>query len=53
MQCVDKAVNLYFVSMSQTNGESATPANPVSNIAGGALGYFSAYTKQIKKVKIP
>lgn len=54
MQCVDKAVNLYFVSMLQTtSGESGAPANPESNIVGGALGYFSAYTKQTKKVKIP
>lgn len=27
----------------------ATPANPVNNISGGALGYFSAHTTQIKK----
>ncbi len=53
MQCVDKAVNLYFVSKLQTaGGASGAPANPVSNIVGGALGYFSAYTKQIRKVKI-
>jgi hypothetical protein len=53
MQCVDKAVNLYFVSKLQTaSGASGAPANPVSNIVGGALGYFSAYTKQIRKVKI-
>lgn len=53
MQCVDEAVNLYFVSKLQTaGGASGAPANPRSNIVGGALGYFSAYTKQTRKVKI-
>jgi hypothetical protein len=53
MQCVDEAVNLYFVSKLQTaSGESGAPANPKSNIVGGALGYFSAYTTQTRKVKI-
>lgn len=54
MQCVDKAIDLYFVSLLQTtSGSSGAPANPVTNIVGGALGYFSAYTKQTKKVRIP
>jgi len=53
MQCVDKAINLYLVSKLQTaSGQSGAPANPKSNIVGGALGYFSAYTKQTRKVKI-
>jgi hypothetical protein len=53
MMCVDAAVRLYFFSLNQ-NGSgpdaSAAPANPVSNIKGGSLGYFSAHTIQTKKV---
>ncbi len=49
MMCIDKAVNLYFYSMRQnTNNSTATPANPVTNINGATLGYFSAHTVQTK-----
>lgn len=53
MQCIDSAVYLYWYSLnrSATGGggqNSATPANPVTNISGGALGYFSAHTLQSK-----
>jgi hypothetical protein len=41
----DKGPFDYFYSLGQvTSGQSGTPANPVSNIVGGALGYFSAHT---------
>lgn len=53
MQCVDPSVYLYFNSLSQssTGGtEIAAPGNPVSNIKGGALGYFNAFTKQQKTI---
>ncbi|MEO6904594.1 MAG: DUF4249 domain-containing protein [Bacteroidia bacterium] len=54
MQCIDKAVYNYFVTLNKTISQSsAAPTNPVSNISGGALGYFSAYTTQKRKVKIP
>lgn len=54
MQCIDEWVYKYFYSLEQTIGQNAaTPANPVSNIAGGALGYFSAYTVDSKKIFIP
>jgi hypothetical protein len=52
MMCIDKSVQLYFYSLSQNgNGPdaSATPANPVTNINGAILGYFSAQTVQTKK----
>lgn len=55
MMCIDKSVDLYFYSLSQNGGgpnASATPANPVTNIEGAVLGYFSAHTLQIKKVVI-
>jgi hypothetical protein len=52
MQCIDKNVYEYFNSLAGESGGpgggSATPANPVTNIKGGALGYFAAYTKQKK-----
>lgn len=55
MMCISKEVRLYFYSLSQ-NGSgpnaSATPANPVTNINGASLGYFSAHTIQTKKIKI-
>lgn len=45
MLCIEKPVHLYFFSLNQTISQSAaTPANPISNITGGALGYFSAHT---------
>ncbi|BAV08007.1 hypothetical protein FLA_4040 [Filimonas lacunae] len=53
MQCIDPVVYKYWYSLKAgASGESimATPANPVTNITGGALGYFSAYTSQSKKV---
>jgi hypothetical protein len=47
MKCIDRNIYKYFYSLS-LNGPNgaATPANPVSNISGGCLGYFSAQTKQ-------
>lgn len=49
MLCIEKAVHLYFFSLNQTISQSAAaPANPVSNIEGSALGYFSAHTFQKK-----
>lgn len=51
--CIDRNVFKYFYSL-QLNGPngSATPANPVSNITGGCLGYFSAQTKQTITFKV-
>jgi hypothetical protein len=49
LQNVDKAVYTYFNSKAQnTNGQSGAPANPETNIVGGALGYFNAYTSDYK-----
>lgn len=56
MQCMDAAVYQYWFSMQQSatgNAQSAAPANPVTNITGGALGYFSAQTTQRKAVVAP
>jgi len=53
MQCIDKGVYTYFNSFGRLMGgptDSSTPANPISNISGGKLGYFSAYVSQQKTV---
>lgn len=55
MYCVDKPVYDYFFTLAQIAGnnqgfQSASPANPNTNLTGGALGYFSAHT--IKQVKL-
>jgi hypothetical protein len=56
MQNIDKDVYEYFNSLAGEGGGpgfgSSTPANPVTNIKGGALGYFAAYTKQKKSVVV-
>lgn len=59
MLCIDLFVYKYWFSLNQSatgggNGNSsASPGNPVSNISGGALGYFSAHTVQSKQVVVP
>lgn len=56
MLCIDETVYKYWYSF-ETGGatggsNTASPANPVTNIKGGALGYFSAHTVQTKMVKV-
>ncbi|QEC52433.1 uncharacterized protein DUF4249 [Anseongella ginsenosidimutans] len=56
MQCIDADMYTYWFSLEQGatgDGSPATPANPVSNIRGGALGYFSAHTTQVKTMIAP
>jgi hypothetical protein len=53
MQCIDAAVYKYWFSLDESslgNNNSNLPANPVTNIQGGALGYFSAHTSQTRSV---
>lgn len=52
MHCIDNAIYKYWFSLEAASGESddATPANPVTNMRGGALGYFSAHTRQVKSI---
>lgn len=57
MKCVDRAVynylnQLLLVSTNSSGFASPSPANPTSNISGGALGYFSANTITSKSVEI-
>jgi len=54
--CIDAAVYKYWFSLNQSatgNSQSASPANAVSNISGGALGYFSAHNVQSKTIVVP
>lgn len=56
MQCIDPAVYKYFFSLTTGatgDGNNAAPANPLSNITGGALGYFSVHTVQRKTLTAP
>ena len=56
MQCIDKNVYEYWYSLDQAStgsSQSAAPGNPVSNMQGGALGYFSANTLQTRSIVSP
>jgi hypothetical protein len=51
LECIDDSVYKYYSTLSQTiNQNSATPANPQTNISGGSLGYFSAHTVSRKGI---
>ncbi|ANE51054.1 DUF4249 domain-containing protein [Flavisolibacter tropicus] len=52
---IDAAVYKFWLTLSQSatgDGNSASPANPESNINGGALGYFSAQATTSKTVTV-
>ncbi len=56
MNCIDPVIYKYWFSLQRSalgSNEQATPANPVSNIQGGALGYFSAHTIETITYKVP
>jgi hypothetical protein len=56
MLCIDAAIYRYWYSLARSaTGSSgqATPSNPVSNIRGDALGYFSAHSFQTKTITVP
>ena len=57
MQNVDPAVYEYFRTLNQIltpgGAPTTTPANPQSNFSGGVLGYFSAYSKRVRSIKVP
>ena len=53
---IDDAVYKYWYSVHFNGGDGgniATPANPVTNLSGGALGYFSAQTVDRKTIIAP
>lgn len=56
MQCIEAPVYKYWFSLDQSSSgssQSAAPSNPVSNVSGGALGYFSAHTVVRKSLIAP
>jgi hypothetical protein len=52
MQNIDKNVYRYFTALLSVQQNATTPANPPTNISGGALGYFSAHTSQERTVRV-
>jgi len=51
--CIDKKNYDYFNSLEQTlDANSSVLANPLTNISGGCLGYFSAHTVETRKITI-
>jgi len=56
MQCISASAHLYFFTLSQQGGAGpgggTVPTNPPNNIIGGALGLFSAYSSQTKRIRI-
>jgi hypothetical protein len=56
MQCLDEGAHKYWFSAQQSasgNSQNAVPANPVSNLQGNALGYFSVHTSQTRSIVAP
>jgi len=57
MLTLDRAVYDFWYTLStgggDGNAEVAAPANPLTNIKGGALGYFSAHTVSRRSVIAP
>lgn len=55
MYCIDANVYSYFRTYRQVtnnSNQSASPANPNTNLSNGALGYFSAHTVESKQMVI-
>jgi hypothetical protein len=56
MYCIDSTTYDYLNTLLSVSGagfQSVTPANPNTNLSGGALGYFSAHTTQTKSIIVP
>jgi len=55
MQSINQPIYDYYYSLRQTiEQNSATPANPITNIQGSnVLGYFSANCSQVRSLTIP
>jgi hypothetical protein len=56
LQTIDIGAYNFFSTLKSISGfdsfQSASPANPISNFNNGALGYFSAYTYERRRVVI-
>ena len=54
LETIDKGAYDFFRTAGSYSGQSASLANPVSNISNGALGYFNACSvRKSKKILIP
>ena len=55
MRCIDIPAYKFWYSLTQGSlgqSQSASPGNPITNISGGALGYFSAQTFEAKSIAV-
>ena len=54
MQCLDKSMYTYWSGLdaAATGNGGSYPGNPLTNLTGGALGYFSAHTSRIKGMRV-
>jgi hypothetical protein len=54
MQCVDEPMYKYWSDLdaAATGNGGSYPGNPVTNLVGGALGYFSAHTSRVMGRKV-
>lgn len=53
MQTIDRSIYDYFFNLDQTISQhAASPANSVSDIKGGTLGYFSTHSIQSKTLEV-
>jgi Domain of unknown function (DUF4249) len=52
LRFIDRNVFRYLNGILEIQGGNTVPANPDSNISGGALGFFSAHTSQTKTIVI-
>jgi hypothetical protein len=55
LQSIDPAVYTYWYSLwrgSTGEGNSTSPANPVTNVRGGSLGYFSAQAVTVRETTL-
>jgi len=53
LETIDKGVYEYFRTMDRRGGQTASPANPISNISNGALGYFNACSVRMLSTIVP
>jgi len=54
MQCLDESMYRYWSGLdaAATGNGGSYPGNPVTNLSGGALGYFSAHTSRVMGKKV-
>lgn len=54
MQCITEEIYDYLKNLtgSETERQSSTPSNPLNNIEGAELGYFSAHSSEFKSLVI-